>query len=214
MSLDLQAKYDLTMTFTSTFRRQERIAKYVRSNQKNLALSHLRSKKALEDVLSKRTLAYENIHSVLLKIESAESDMAVLSAYSSATASLKSLLSHPSLQRENVENTMDALQDALADQKEIEEIITEGGKAAVGQDLVEDEIQEELKAMEEEARKEQEKEEAARKVREGQAKEASSHKEAASVSNAEEKLSLPNVPSKDPGETDTQRRKEEEAFAE
>lgn len=160
-----------------SLRRQEKIAKYVRSNQKNLALSHPRSKKALEDVLSKRTLAYENLHAILLKIESAESDMAILSAYSSATASLKSLLNHPSLQRENVENTMDALQEALADQKEIEDIVAEGGKAANGQDLVEDEIQEELKAMEEEAKKEREKEEDARRLREKHAWEAAKTKD-------------------------------------
>lgn len=202
------------MTIKSASRRQERIAKYIRSNQENLALSHLRSKKALEEVLSKRTLAYENIHSVLLEIESAETDMAVLSAYSSATASLKSLLSHPSLQRDNVENTMEALQDALADQKEIEEIITEGGTAAAGQDLVEDEIQEELKAMEEEARKEKEKDEAVRKVREEQAKEAVSAKEAATASTVGEKSSLPNVPTKDPAETETPKEKQEAAFAE
>lgn len=162
-----------------------------------MALSHLRSKKALEDVLSKRTLAYENIQSILLKIESAESDLAVLSAYSSATASLKSLLNHPSLQRENVENTMDALQDALADQKEIEDIVAEGGKAAAGHDAMEDEIQDELKALEDEARREKEAEKAAHALREKHAQEAAaSAKEAPTATDASEKLTALTVPAK------------------
>lgn len=156
--------------------------------------------------MSKRTLAYENIQSILLKIESAESDMAVLSAYSSATASLKQLLSHPSLQRENVENTMDALQDALADQKEIEDIVAEGGKAAAGHEIMEDEIQDELKALEEEARKEKEVEEAQRMLREKHSKEeASSANEASEVApngNNSGKLATPQVPSKELDRTD------------
>jgi charged multivesicular body protein 7 len=165
--------------------RQAKIAKYLRSNQKDLALSHLRSKKALEDVLSKRTLAYENVHSVLLKIESAESDVAILSAYSSATATLKSLLSHPSLQRDNVENTMEALQDVLADQKEIEDVITEGGKQAAGLDDAEEEIQAELKELEAEARREKEKADLEEKHRK---------EEAAKESKLSASPSLPSVP--------------------
>lgn len=172
-------------------------------------MSHLRSKKALEDVLSKRTLAYENVHSVLLKIESAESDMAVLSAYSSATASLKSLLSHPSLQRENVENTMDALQAALADQKEIEEIVAEGGKAASGQDLMEDEIQDELKALEEEARKEKEMEEDARKASARQEKEAAPSKAAAEAADKHSAVSLPDTPLQVPTATESGRKEKQ-----
>lgn len=154
--------------------------------------------------MSKRTLAYENIQSILLKIESAESDMAVLSAYSSATASLKSLLSHPSLQRENVENTMDALQDALADQKEIEDIVAEGGKAAAGYDLMEDEVQDELEALEEEARKEREAEEAARALREKHALETVPSAEKTSEATAvEDKLASLSVPATEPDTTES-----------
>lgn len=102
-------------------------------------------------------MASENLSAVMLKIEAAESDAAILQAYQSATTSLKSLLAHPSMQRDNVENTMEALQDVLADQKEIEDVVTEGGRTISGTDLVEDEIQAELDAMQKEAEEEQRK---------------------------------------------------------
>lgn len=135
-------------------RRQQKIAIYIRNNQKELALSHLRSKKGLQGLLSKRTLAFENLQAVLLKIEAADSDVAILSAYQSATSSLKSLLAHPSLQKEQVENTTDAMQDALADQREIEGVIKIAGDEISSLDLVEVEIQKELEEMQKEAKEE------------------------------------------------------------
>ena len=102
-------------------------------------------------MLSKRTLAQENISTVLLKIEAAETDVAIISAYQSATSSLKSLLADPRLQIDQVEDTMDQLQNAIADQKEIEDIITEGGNQVAGLGAIEDEIKEELRIMQEEA---------------------------------------------------------------
>lgn len=88
---------------------------------------------------------------------------------------------------------MEALQDALADQKEIEDIVTEGGKQAAGLENAEDEIQAELEALELEAKaeKEKEKEEAAQQ---------SQKQEVGTVQKpqSDAPLKLPNVPSKDP----------------
>ena len=148
-SVHLYAKRELILISTAYARRQTRITSYVRNNQKELALSHLRSKKALLDLLSKRTLAQENLSAVLIKIEAAETDISILSAYQSATITLKSLLAHPNLQRDNVENTLDSLQDVLADQKEIEDAMLERGQH-VGLDLAEEDIQEELRLLQEE----------------------------------------------------------------
>lgn len=155
----------------SVHRRQNKIATYIRSNQKDLALSYLRSKKALLDLLSKRTLAYENLSAVLLRIEAAEGDVAIMSAYQSATSSLKTLLAHPSLQKDNVENTMDDLRETLADQKEIEEIVTSTGKEVSGVegDEVDEEIREELARMQQEANEEKRKKEDEEIVRRKQA---------------------------------------------
>ena len=47
-----------------------------------------------------------------------------MQAYESATSTLKGLLAHPSLK--NTDQTLDALADALADQKEVEDVISSG----------------------------------------------------------------------------------------
>lgn len=157
-------------------RRQKKISGYLRSNQKDLAISHLRSKKALQDLLTKRTLAHENLQTILIKIEAAATDVAVMSAYTAATASLKSLLAHPCLQREHVEATMDDLQEALADQKEIEDVVSDTAHQINGGEEAEDEVQTELRALEAEMQEEQEKANAARKLEERQRAEADRHK--------------------------------------
>lgn len=48
----------------------------------------------------------------------------IMQAYESATSTLKGLLAHPSLK--NTDQTLDALADALADQKEVEDVISSG----------------------------------------------------------------------------------------
>ena len=105
--------------------------------------------------------------------------MAIMSAYQSATTSLKTLLAHPSLQRDNVENTMDDLRETLADQKEIEEIVTSTGEEVSGidGDEVDEEIREELERLQEEADLEKRKKEDEEKVRQRQAEEQTSQPE-------------------------------------
>jgi charged multivesicular body protein 7 len=53
-----------------------------------------------------------------------------MKAYETSTATLKALLSHPSLQRDHVDNVMESMADTLADHAEIEEAIKLGGESA------------------------------------------------------------------------------------
>lgn len=64
---------------------------------------------------------------------------------------------------------MDAMQEALADQREIEEVIKLGGEQATGADPVEEEIQEELLQMQREAEEEKRKQEDERRMQAAQA---------------------------------------------
>jgi hypothetical protein len=75
--------------------------------------------------------------------------------YESSTATLRALLAHPSLQRDAVERTFDALADANADARELDEAVRSGMDVALGMDASpydEDEITAELAALEAEAR--------------------------------------------------------------
>lgn len=76
--------------------------------------------------------------------------------YESSTATLRALLAHPSLQRDAVDRTFDALADANADARELDEAVRSGMDVALGVDVVspddEDEIKAELAALEAEAK--------------------------------------------------------------
>ena len=67
-----------------------------------------------------------------------------MKAYSSASATLKSILSTPALQRDQVDATMDGLADALADGEEINQAI-EGNLPA--SDIDENELSTELNKL-------------------------------------------------------------------
>jgi len=77
--------------------------------------------------------------------------------YESSTATLRALLEHPSVQRDAVERTFDALADANADARELDEAVRSGMDVALGVDASpddEDEIKAELAALEAEAKAE------------------------------------------------------------
>ena len=74
-----------------------------------------------------------------------------MKAYESSTATLRALLAHPSLQRDAVERTFDALADANADARELDDAVRSGIDLAVGVGASavedEDEINAELAAL-------------------------------------------------------------------
>lgn len=97
-----------------------------------------------------------------------------MKSYSLSTATLRSILSHPSLQREEVEKTMDALAEANMDAREISETVNVNVDTAVGADAVdEDLVEDELAALVREAEAESKaKEEAGKKAKEEEAEKA------------------------------------------
>ena len=80
-----------------------------------------------------------------------------MKAYETSTMTLKGLLAHPSLQRDKVDETMEAMAEAAADHAEIEEAIKLGGEgvaAAAGTTADEEELQRELQELVDEKEKE------------------------------------------------------------
>ena len=108
-----------------------------------MALNHLRSRKQLEDVYSKRLSSLSTLESTLISVEAAAGDIEVrlphelkidffkshlqiMKVYESSTATLRAILTHPSLQRESIDRTLDALADANTDAKEIDDAVRFG----------------------------------------------------------------------------------------
>lgn len=78
-----------------------------------------------------------------------------MKTYESSTATLKAILSHPSLQRNKIEETMDALAASTADAREIDNAIRMGEDMAAADAGIDDtELEAELNALVEEAEKE------------------------------------------------------------
>ena len=66
-----------------------------------------------------------------------------MKSYESSTTTLKAILSHPSLQRESVDKTLEALAEANADAHELDNSIRIAGDLALGVDesVDEDEVE-------------------------------------------------------------------------
>ena len=134
-----------------------------------MALNHLRLRKQLEDLLSKRLSSLGTLESTLISVEAAAGDIEVfvststpnwlssvkkiickiMKSYESSASTLRAILAHPSLQRESIDATLDALAEANADAFEVDEAIRMGGNISVGVEGVidDDELDAELRGL-------------------------------------------------------------------
>lgn len=139
--------------------RQSRVETCLREKKRKQALSYLRSRKMLEELLEKRTNSLETLHGVLIKIEQAASDVEIVKAYELSTASLKNLLTDARLQPDRIDQSMEEMQETLASADEVRKAVetgNEGIRVAAGEEEMDDgEIEAELRKLEEESKREQ-----------------------------------------------------------
>jgi len=102
----------------------------IRRGRKEAALNHIRSKKGLEESLRKRLPVLGTLQEILRNIEQAADNIEMMKQYESSTSTLKTILTHPSLQRDKVDETLDALAAATADHREIDDAIRQGTELA------------------------------------------------------------------------------------
>lgn len=79
-----------------------------------------------------------------------------MKSYESSTVTLRAILAHPSLQSESIDKTMDALAEANADARDVDEAVRLGGDVALGVDIDEADLEDELSALIREAEGEKE----------------------------------------------------------
>lgn len=149
----LQAQID---NIQSKINERSRLASTALSKkQKDVALSHLRGRKQLEDLLRKRLNSLDMLQSTLLRVEASAGDVEIMKSYESSTATLRAILAHPSLQQEKIEETMVAMASANADAKEIDDTIRMGTDMAQADAGIDDtELEEELKTLIQESERE------------------------------------------------------------
>ncbi|KAF9218338.1 hypothetical protein BS17DRAFT_742320 [Gyrodon lividus] len=134
----------------------KRISTALQQQQKSIALAHLRFKKNLEDVLTKRLGALQNLEATLMSVETAAGDIEIMRTYEKSTATLQVILSHPSLHREKIDETMDALAVANANAREVDETIRIGGDIAAAEaGVIDADLEDELNELVKEAEREE-----------------------------------------------------------
>ncbi|KAM5535167.1 hypothetical protein V8D89_011103 [Ganoderma adspersum] len=142
----LQAQVDNIQQRIDDTTRQ--ISDALRQKRKEIAMTRLRARKQLEEVLKKRLGSLEVLHSALLRVETSASDIEIMKSYESSAATLRAILAHPLLQREKIDETMDALAAANADAREVDDAIQVGADLAHGESSVDDsELEAELAAL-------------------------------------------------------------------
>lgn len=71
-----------------------------------------------------------------------------MKSYESSTATLRMILAHPSLQRDKIDETMDAMASASADARDVEDAIRMGSDSAAAEaGIDESELEAELQAL-------------------------------------------------------------------
>ncbi|CAJ0649140.1 22484_t:CDS:2 [Entrophospora sp. SA101] len=125
-------------------------SKYISLKQKTLAMKYLRKKLKLDKILVKRINSLEAVETILLKIQEAVSDAEIIEGYKAGADALQNTLVISGLTIDKVDETMDHLQEVLADQKEIEDAMKSGQDsilvAALNND-VDDELEKELENL-------------------------------------------------------------------
>lgn len=134
----------------------QRAKKAMGSKLTSVARTHLKTRKALLDLLDKRTTAEHNLATVLLKLDQVSTDAKLADTYENASAALAHVLSDPRLQLDRVESTMDQLHEGIQSAQAVSDAISASGHEAGEAD--EDEIAAELAALEKETQPEPSKE--------------------------------------------------------
>ncbi|TBU50771.1 Snf7-domain-containing protein [Dichomitus squalens] len=133
------------------------ISDALRQKRKEIAMTRLRVRKQLEDVLKKRLSSLELLQSTLLRVETSAGDIEIMKSYESSTATLREILAHPLLQREKIDETMDAMAAANADAREVDDAIQLGANMAhAGAGMDDSELEAELAALVQEVETEKE----------------------------------------------------------
>ncbi|KAH8116804.1 Snf7-domain-containing protein [Phellopilus nigrolimitatus] len=160
----------------------QKISECLRANRKEVAMAHLKSRRMYEELLRKRLGSLDILQSTLIQVETSAQDVEIMKQYESSTATLRAILAHPSLQREKIDETMDAMAEASAEQREIDETIRAGIGAAQDEAIDEEELQAELAGLVAEVQHEQHAQEEIRALEERQ-------------NDRERALAFPSVPS-------------------
>ena len=123
-----------------------------RASQPKASLAYLRKRRRLADIHHKRLDALFNIEQIIGSIQSAETDAEIMEAYRSGSRALKEFMSSQGLTVDSAESAVTSMESVLADQQEIDQILSQpiNAELKLGVEGEEEELEEELRNLQEE----------------------------------------------------------------
>ncbi|KAI8835218.1 Snf7-domain-containing protein [Chytriomyces cf. hyalinus JEL632] len=118
----------------------------LKNNARSRALIFLKQKTSVSSVLEKRIASLHTLETILSKIQQAETDAEIVHAYKLGTVTLQSVLKTHNLTPDSVQQTLDSLSDAFADQNEIDAVLA-AHHAENALDVDDEEIERELEDL-------------------------------------------------------------------
>jgi Snf7 len=120
----------------------ERAAEQLRAKQRKRALGHLRRRKMLADALDKRIDAADKLGDVLMSIQQADTDTALLAAYRHGASAIRGVQAGTSVGQ--IDSVVDELAELMADQRDIDDALA---TASLGDDANDEALDAELAAL-------------------------------------------------------------------
>ncbi|KIM19537.1 hypothetical protein M408DRAFT_83428, partial [Serendipita vermifera MAFF 305830] len=128
------------------------------ASRQEIAKIQLKSRNALQALLTQRLGTLTTLTASLNSIDQAHGDAAILKAYQGSARVLKEIMSKPEMQEGRVGEVMDDLREQMENAEGVRRAVEEGGwevVEAAGQGVDDDEITKELAALVEEQKREQ-----------------------------------------------------------
>eukprot|EP00698_Gefionella_okellyi_P006442 TRINITY_DN15792_c0_g1_i1.p1 TRINITY_DN15792_c0_g1~~TRINITY_DN15792_c0_g1_i1.p1 ORF type:complete len:446 (-),score=97.09 TRINITY_DN15792_c0_g1_i1:220-1530(-) len=140
-STDRKLKQQVDRLRTKSEERMEQVRLALQAKNRTAAAAHLKHQKLLLSMYNKRAATLDSVQQILLKLEQAESDAEVLRAYKTGTQLMRQTTAQVS--PEDAEEVLADLQDAFADQAEVDRVLTDSGSLAMSE-TEREELEEEL----------------------------------------------------------------------
>ncbi len=131
------------------------------ASRQEIAKIQLKSRNALQALLTQRFGTLTTLTSALNSIDQAHGDAAILKAYEGSARVLKEIMGKPEMQEERVGEVMDDLKEQMENAEGVRRAVEEGGWEvieAAGQGVDDDEVSKELAALVEEQKRDKEEE--------------------------------------------------------
>ncbi|ALC43823.1 CG5498 [Drosophila busckii] len=123
----------------------DKARQYVKENKRQLAKTYLRKRNLLEKSHERRSLALNNIETLLTNVDEAKNTGVVLDAYKIGSKTLQKVLNESGLKYDNVDEVLADVRETLEQHREVQDVLSTSSTDVAGCD--EDALEKELRDL-------------------------------------------------------------------